>query len=344
MTTPQTVPGLNGHLILSADQYTARDRRAWLKARRQGLGASETATILGLNKYQTPLSIWMDKTATEDPEERDAGPKARWGNILEHTVAVQTSKEYLAPLGLKIAPTPGLLAHEEHAWMLATIDRLIVPRASKDRERVESLLEVKTTGEWNYKQNWLDGIPPATYQVQVQQQLAVTGLPYAYVACLVDGYDLKPPVRIDRDEEVIGQLIELGGAWWSQYVEGGQRPPVTFADASLLSTLYPGDASLPHILATDESPVLTALGQFVFHRDQEKAHADAKDRAKFEVQKALGDALAVQDTQGRVLATWKPQTSTGLDTKALKAKHPDLAAEFSKTSTSRTFLVKDLDA
>ena len=43
---------------------------------------------------------------------------------------------------------------------------------------------------------------------------------------------------------------------------------------------------------------------------------------------------------GRVAATWRQSDRTTIDTKALKAAMPDVADEFSKTSSSRRFLLK----
>lgn len=336
------IDGLGGELVLAATEYSSRDRTKWLAARRAGLGASETATILGLNDFATPLSVWNEKMSTAAPEERDIGPKARWGQILEDTVARQVSKEYLAKDGLKIAPTPGLLRHPDHPWMLATLDRLVVPRSSKERERAVSILEVKTTGGWNYRHHWLDGVPPAYIQVQVQQQLAVSGLPYALVGCLVDGYDLREPVRIDRDETVIEQIITYAGQWWEQHVVAGVRPEATFADRSIMHEVYPGDAGLPSVIADDD--LETHLGLYDHHRTQEREHKERKERAQFEVQKRMGDALAVNDREGRTRATWKPSTTNRVDATALKRDHPDLAELYTTTSTSRRFLIKEIGA
>ena len=123
----------------------------------------------------------------------------------EHPVAVQTVKKW--PEIGRIVPTPGLLAHPDHPWMLATVDRLLVPRRVKN-PAVTSILEVKTTTSKNQEINWQDGEPPASIQVQVQQQLGVTGLPFAWVACwLRDTAQLCEPVRVNRSEEVIEQLI-----------------------------------------------------------------------------------------------------------------------------------------
>lgn len=342
MKTANNMPGLGGELILAAAEYSNRDRIPWLAARRSGLGASESATILGLNNWQTPLSIWQEKTSPEPPQEKDIGPKARWGQILEDTVAREVSKTYLAKEGLKIAPTPGLLRHEEHPWLLATLDRVVVPRAAKKDPSAVTILEIKTTGGWNYRTHWIDGIPPAHIQIQVQQQLAVTGLPYALVAVLVDGYDLKEPVRIERDDFVIEQMITYTGAWWNDYMVAGVMPDLTFADHSALSGLYPGDSALPAVVADEE--IEKHLGEYMYHRDREKEHKTAKEKSAFEVQTKMGDALTVQDKDGRVRATWKPTVSNNLDGPAFKKAHPDLAKTFTVQRSSRRFIAKEIDA
>ena len=44
-------------------------------------------------------------------------------------------------------------------------------------------------------------------------------------------------------------------------------------------------------------------------------------------------------TAGAFKITWKPVTSTRVDTTALKKALPDVASRFTKTTTSRRFLV-----
>ena len=68
------------------------------------------------------------------------------------------------------------------------------------------------------------------------------------------------------------------------------------------------------------------------------------DEAQTEVD-AIRDALkaAMGDTEelraGEYKLTWKPVTTSRLDTKALKAALPDVAARFSRESTTRRFCV-----
>lgn len=59
------------------------------------------------------------------------------------------------------------------------------------------------------------------------------------------------------------------------------------------------------------------------------------DSIKAEMTSRQVDTLAGTDWK----ITWKPVTSTRLDTAALKKALPDVAERFSKTSTSRRFVL-----
>lgn len=334
MTLPA---GLGGELVLAASAYR-RSRRRWLAARRSGLGASETATILGLNDWTTPLAIWQEKVSTGPVLDEGVGEAAEWGSVLEAPVARMVARRF-PDLG-KLMPSPGLLRHPEHPWMLATLDRLLVPRGTDGP--VSSILEVKTVGDWMYRARWIDGVPPAHILVQTQQQLAVTGLDRAYVAVLVGGQKMPEPYPVDRDDRVIEQLIQYGGAWWDEHVVHGNRPDPLFADRSRLPDLYPGDESLPARVADDD--LTRHFGVFMDARRREAEAKAQKEHAAFEVKKRMADALALRDRDGHILATWKPVTSSRVNTKALQAAEPDVATRFTETTTTRTFKPKEIDA
>jgi len=56
------------------------------------------------------------------------------------------------------------------------------------------------------------------------------------------------------------------------------------------------------------------------------------------IKESMGDAESI--TAGAFLISWKPITSTRIDSKALKASLPDIAARFTITSTVRRFSVQ----
>lgn len=71
-------------------------------------------------------------------------------------------------------------------------------------------------------------------------------------------------------------------------------------------------------------------------RMQEELAAEM-EAIKDAIKAAMGDQEAV--TAGAFKITWKPVTSSRLDTKALKAALPDVAARFTTSSTTRRFCV-----
>jgi putative phage-type endonuclease len=329
-------------MVLSAGDYR-KDRARWLAARRSGLGASDTAAILGLNNYRTALDVWLDKTSPAAPVDDELSEAAAWGHILETPVARRTVKKH-PHLG-KLVPTPGLLAHPDHPWMLATVDFGLAARGSRDAP-VRSLLEVKTTSVHNYRANWIDGVPPAGIQVQAQQQMAVTGLDECWVTCFVGGDSgpgkLAEPYRVARSETVIEQLIHYAGTWWADHVAAHVRPEPTFADADKLAMLYPADDAADAVVM--DAGLEDVLADYLDHRRRADALALRADELRFRLQKAMAERTALAWPDGRVAVTNKEQVRKSLDKKALAAERPDVAdvvRQYTRPGKPfRVFLVK----
>lgn len=314
-------------LILPAAEYR-RSRTAWLAARKLGLGASDTAAVLGVDPWKSALEVYLDKV---NPVVHDdtVSEAAEWGSAVEAVVARKVASRH-RHLG-KLTPSPGLCAHPDHPWMLATPDRLLV-----DDTR-EALLEIKTTDARNRPQ-WADG-PPHRVLVQVQQQLAVTGLDVAYVAVLFGGREMPAPFLVARDATVIDLIIEHGGAFWRDHVEARVPPEARLGDGSALAGLYPGDDTLDGLIADDTLEALirdrrgakTALDQW----------GDTVDRLDLRIKEALGDHTLLTSADGEVLATWKPKTTRRFDTRRFRADYPELVPAYETTSTTREFRVKE---
>lgn len=320
-------------LILGAGLYR-RDRRPWLEARRLGLGASETAAILGLNKYTTPLQIWVEKTTTEPATDTPISESAEWGSDIEAVVARKVATRH-PELG-KLAPSPGLLQSRRWPQLLATVDRFLMAR-NGEPWREPAILEIKTTSERNYRENWVDG-PPLAVQVQVQQQLAVTGLTTAYVAVLVGGQKMPAPYRIDRwDDTRMDALGARTAEWWARHVIDGVQPDAAALDNDFLADLYPQDIG----------DVLTAtqdLEQIVFELTliKEKQRDLDLQQAQHEaaIKQAMGETAQLENRNGLLLATWRTNTTSRFDTAGFRKDHADLAAQYTKTGSQRRFLIK----
>jgi putative phage-type endonuclease len=144
----------------------------WLLQRRQGIGGSDAAAIMGISKFKTPFQVYLEKSG--EVIETEESEFAYWGNQLEELVA----KEFTARTGKKAHRRNAILSHPDYPWMTANLDRVVVGESA--------LLECKTTNAYNYKE-WQDDEIPESYIIQVQHYMAVTNFEKAYIACLIGG-------------------------------------------------------------------------------------------------------------------------------------------------------------
>ena len=108
---------------------------------------------------------------------------------------------------------------------MANVDGMVYD-PEKDRYGV---LELKTTSEYN-KDEWTGDTVPDSYYAQVQHYLYVTGLSFAYIACLVGGNDYKE-FYIERSLEDIDYLQEKANDFWKNYVMKKVPPMLDGSDS-----------------------------------------------------------------------------------------------------------------
>lgn len=205
---------------------TGPDRLAWLDRRRAGIGGSDAAATVGLHPWVSPLSLYWDKTG-EIEGDKEPTESMEWGIRLEGVVAEAWAEKN----GQAIKRFPpydpaNIVAHPDYPWMLANLDAVVLADNSDldftdvDDHHPVGVLEVKTANGWA-EHDWDDGVPPHVL-IQVQHQLAVTGMPVGYVACLVGGQRFVQDV-VERDEEMIAGLIEAEARFWRCVVD--RTPP-----------------------------------------------------------------------------------------------------------------------
>ncbi|PHR17767.1 MAG: alkaline phosphatase [Sphingopyxis sp.] len=308
------------------------DREQWLTVRKGGIGSSDAAAAVGLNPYKSQLALWLEKTgrdaAMPQIDANNDSTPAFWGTILEPIVATQYTKR----TGLKVRKVNAVLQHSDPdlRWMMANLDREVVGSAEVQ------ILECKTAGI-NGARLWKDGVPEYV-QLQVMHQLAVTGKQAADVAVLIGGQDLEIH-RIERDEKMIANLIELERRFW-QYVVDDTPPPADGSDSAdqALRCLYPQDNG--RTLDLSGNPALSvayvelkALKQTISKQQQREAEL------KQVLQQAMGDVSRATFAGGQI--TWKrSKDRTVLDTDSLLNDNPDLKARYSKVKEgSRRFLI-----
>lgn len=258
----------------------------WYETRRSGITATDLAKILDLSQYGTARHVWMDKlglTADEDAESE----AARWGTVLEEPVAAEWAHRH----DCEVVPV-GILAHRDHRWALASLDRIVLDCPDGQGP---CGLEVKTRSAF-VAGKWRDDVPDDVL-AQVMWGLHVTGLGHMHVAALIGGQRLES-YRVDRDDDVIAYLRGHAENLWG-LVQAGQMPECapTAALGRLLDSLHEtrdGDT------VVDEDTAEALLADYRDAAAAEKEAVAARERAKVAVIAALGagQRLVVEDQDG----------------------------------------------
>jgi putative phage-type endonuclease len=146
----------------------------WLDVRNRGIGGSEVGTIVGVNPWESPYTLWAKKTGRIE-RSIPANEAMEWGNRLEPVVIDKFADEHPE---LTVLRNVGTWSHSDREWQIANPDAIFVTPAGDF-----GIIEVKTA---QYEDGWSEGVP-AHYEAQVQWYLQTFGFDRAYVIVLFHG-------------------------------------------------------------------------------------------------------------------------------------------------------------
>lgn len=195
----------------------------WLKKRRNAIGGSDAAAIVGCNSYSSSYTVWADKLGML-PAKKD-NEAMRQGRDLEEYVA----KRFTEMTGKKVRNDNRIIYNEKYPFAHANIDRRVVGE--------DAGLECKTTSVLNLKK-FKNGEYPENYYVQSMHYMMVTGAKKWYIAVLILGNDFKI-FEVERDEDEIAALALAEKKFW-QLVQSKTPPIVDGSNATTeaIKTIY----------------------------------------------------------------------------------------------------------
>ena len=293
-----------------------------MNTRREFIGGSDVAAILGISKWKTAYQLWLEKTGQENGEptnEQRERVLAR-GKRLEPVVLDMLAEE----TGIEITARNQRYKDSELPFMACEIDA----------ESGDTNVEIKTVHPFAAKDWGDEGTDeiPVYYTAQVMHGLSITQRKECIVAALIGADDLRIH-RVEYDAEAAEMIRNKVRWFWTDCVLGGVAPePASLDD---VRRMFARDIGT-EINATVE--VRNAVLRLKGISEQIKVLDAEADELKTRVQAYMEDD-AVLTWDGKNLATWKTQKRSSLDQKALAAAHPEIVEQFKRVSETRVFRI-----
>lgn len=271
---------------------------AWLEARRAGLGATDAAAAMGVSPWKSPFQLWSEKVGLVEDADLSANEAVAWGTRLQPIIG--DAYHDATGRGVLHEPRFSIRRHSEIPWMTASLDAI----QHDTPTRSPGALEIKTTNAFPGAADWEDE-PPLHYQIQLQHQLAVTGMEWGTLCVLIGGQKLRWFDQ-ERNDRFIKTMIDAEAAFWETVQ--AQKPPAvdgSESTAEVLKRLYPRDSGESVMLPTDAARWDERLCDL---KAQLKALEEEKRLLENQLKASIGDATSGILSDGTVY-THKLQTN-----------------------------------
>ncbi|MBY0355691.1 MAG: YqaJ viral recombinase family protein [Rickettsiales bacterium] len=287
----------------------------WHALRRTSIGSSEIAALFGLSPYLTAFELYHAKRGSIGDNFEDT-ERMFWGRQLEDAIATGAGEqEHWTVINPK-----GFYQHATIDGMGATPDKFIEDAA---REGL-GIMEVKNVAWPEFKEKWTDGEPPIHYLLQLQHQLACTGLEWGAIVALVGGNDLKV-FRYERHEPTVQRIESAVRKFW-QDVQAEREPQIDDAAAyAVVKELHPVHDSEIDLTGDNQLPTLCA--DALRHTAERLAAQKAEDAAKAEILRRVGS-----NARAKCNGFW-------IERKEIVAH---LKAQEARTQTSKRLTIKEM--
>lgn len=239
--SPAAGPVVVGHFEPGSDE--------WHAARRNGIGGSEIAAVLGISPYESRFSLWHRKQGLIEPVAESE--EMYWGKVHEPGICTRFA-ELHPEHPVTVAPTYAAAARR---WQIANPDRLWGP----------DIFEAKTA---RTADGWgTEGTDefPVHYRAQCMQYLDVLGRRRCHLAVLIAGSEYREYV-LDYDPAE-ARIMRTAGAEFMASLATGARPDIDGHTAT-----YQAIKELPEGLDDTDIEISEALRDEYF-----TALATAKD-------------------------------------------------------------------
>lgn len=203
-------------------------RAEWLEARKNYIGGSEAAAIVGMSPYSNNVDLWELKTGRRVAEDISDNPLVKYGTEAEKYLRELFTLDH--PQYAVNYVDNNLWLNDRYPWAHASLDGTLFEIETERR----GVLEIKTTTIQNpaQKLKW-DGRIPDNYYCQVLHYLMVTEFDFAVLKAQLkwdngeDVFCVTKHYKIER-EEVFEDIkfLENSEKEFFDYIKNDVRPPL----------------------------------------------------------------------------------------------------------------------
>ena len=299
------------------NRLTSRnDQEEWLRIRKSYLTGTDAGAVCGMNPYKSAMQVYLDKISPEI--EITDNEVMRLGRDLEDYVAGR----FAEATGKKVRKSNAMYVSDEHPFMMANVDRLVVGERAG--------LECKTASPYT-ADRWKDGNVPEWYYLQCQHYMKVLEMDRWYLAVLIFGKGFRYTC-LERDEEMLNDLVSIERDFWENHVQAKVLPsPDGSKNADELIQKY---------FHRREGVVtrMTGMDEQISRRNElagliKKMQAEQKTIEQ-ELKMYLGNAKAQIGISDQYRVAWTEYETRRIDTERLKKEQPEIYENYSKVQKS----------
>lgn len=200
-------------------------REDWLEERKNGIGGSDAAAIIGANPYKDNIKLWEEKTGRRKAEDISDKSYVKYGTEMEPIL--RESFKIKHPEFEILHEENTIIKHPVYPFLFASLDGILINKETGEK----GILEIKTSEILRsmQKEKWKDQIPP-NYYCQILHYLNVTGFTFVKLFAELnyeENYQVTKTYTIERKdvEEDIKYLEKKEIEFW-KYIEEDKCPPL----------------------------------------------------------------------------------------------------------------------
>lgn len=301
----------------------------WLRVRHRNedgypvISASDAAAVHGEHRFRTMHQLFAEKLLPE-PQQSATNEAMERGNRLEPVI-----RDWAADrLDTRLCEPQFMYAVESGiCQMVATLDAVDEWSYDNNNAWPALVVEIKT-----YNREWDGNLPRYWYWQGVQQAICakVNSITWAVFDSTLSLHLVEQEVTEDEKTAHIQAVHDF--CWWLSVGEPNPEWPVSYND---VVAMYP-QANPTTVDLTANAHLFGELADVQFQiKELETIEAELKGK----IGALLGDA-ETGTVNGATAVTWKNQSRSSFDSKAFGKDHPELLAQYTKSSTYRVLRTK----